>query len=175
MNDLIIAVEANRALLEQGRLLLERLTDAEYASPRRSWAPIGAQYRHVIEHYHCFLAGLDASRVDYDGRDRDESIEQQRDVAIEVTEVIRRALAGFAAIEADRSIDVQMQCAADAPEPEWHRSSTGRELQFLVSHTVHHYALIKLLLQRDGIGTPPDFGTAPSTLAHSRAAHSCAR
>ena len=175
MTDRSTAVSTNRDLLDQGRALLEQLTDAEYASPRHGWSPVGAQYRHVLEHYQCFLAGLDRGFVDYDGRNRDEGIEQQRTVALDVTETVRRALESLLVIESDRDIEVQMQCSADVSLPERHRSSTGRELQFLVSHTVHHYALIKLLLERDGIDTAPGFGTAPSTLAHSRAAPSCAR
>jgi hypothetical protein len=35
---------------------------------------------------------------------------------------------------------------------------------------VHHYALIKLLLEGSGVDLGVEFGVAPSTLAHQRAA-----
>jgi hypothetical protein len=43
-------------------------------------------------------------------------------------------------------------------------------LQFLCSHTVHHFALIKLLLDGTGVDLAPEFGVAPSTLAYHRTA-----
>jgi hypothetical protein len=39
-----------------------------------------------------------------------------------------------------------------------------RELQFLASHTVHHYALIAHLARDRGVGVAPEFGVAPATL-----------
>lgn len=49
-----------------------------------------------------------------------------------------------------------------------------RELQFLLSHTVHHFALIATLLERFEIGVPEDFGIAPSTLKYWQAQAQCA-
>ena len=43
-------------------------------------------------------------------------------------------------------------------------STLSRELQFLVSHTVHHDALIAAAARALGVATEPDFGIAPSTL-----------
>ncbi|MEP0552783.1 MAG: hypothetical protein ABJE29_00430, partial [Balneola sp.] len=51
-------------------------------------------------------------------------------------------------------------------ESPWSVSSIRRELQFLVSHTVHHYALIGLILKTMDVEVPEDFGVAPSTLKH---------
>lgn len=47
-------------------------------------------------------------------------------------------------------------------------SSLPRELQFLLSHTVHHYALIATMNAVAGVETPEDFGVAPSTLVYRR-------
>ena len=54
-------------------------------------------------------------------------------------------------------------------EPDWCRSSLLRELQFLLSHTIHHYALIASLLERRGVRVRDElsgFGVAASTLEH---------
>jgi hypothetical protein len=45
-------------------------------------------------------------------------------------------------------------------------SSISRELQFLSSHAVHHFALIAMTLRAEGVPMDPDFGMAPSTLRH---------
>jgi hypothetical protein len=67
-----------------------------------------------------------------------------------------------------------MNCGAGPAGP-WSRSTAARELQFLVSHTVHHYALIAFILRANGIDPGADFGVAPSTLAHRKSQQSCAR
>jgi hypothetical protein len=46
------------------------------------------------------------------------------------------------------------------------RSSVGRELVFLASHAIHHYALLQVYCAQHGVVTDPHFGTAPSTVAN---------
>ena len=53
--------------------------------------------------------------------------------------------------------------ADDAP---WADSSVERELQVLLSHTVHHYALIAVALRLHGHPVDEEFGVAPSTLRY---------
>jgi hypothetical protein len=164
----VLPLDGNRVLLRQGIALIEGLSDRLYSEPVRGWAPVGAQYRHVLEHYQSFLLGLDLGRVDYDDRPRNALIESSRAVALEST---HGCLAGIEALEgaADHSILVQMDSGAGPGLPDWRSSSTGRELQFLSSHTVHHFALIKLLLE-GSVVLEADFGMAPSTIAYQRGA-----
>lgn len=169
------SLEANRALLDQGLDLLSRLADGQYAARRGGWAPVGAQYRHVLEHYHCFLAGLPTGEVDYDSRQRDAELEQSPRRAADATRTVQAALRTLAGSNSARPLRVQSRTSLGADEPEWSDSTLGRELQFLVSHTVHHFALIKLLLAPEPIELDADFGVAPSTLAHARPPSGCAR
>ena len=162
-------VRANRRYLTQGLALLDRLND-QYASRRGGRSLVGAQYRHVLEHYQCLIEGIAEERVDYDARRRDKSIEESRARAREATDSLIDAVGGLEGLSPDLPLLVQMQCDPDRGEPGWTRSTLGRELQFLVSHAVHHFALIKLLVAQDGIDLDPAFGIAPSTLSHARAA-----
>jgi len=171
MSDIHAALLANRYVLHQGLDLLDRLSDEAYTSPRLNTSPVGAQYRHVLEHYHCFLEGLSSGRVDYDARRRDPALESSRARAAQATRVVLAELSGLS-LDPHGAVEVQMRSAAEADRPEWRPSSLGRELQFLVSHTVHHFALIKLLLHGDHLELGWDFGVAPSTLAYERARHS---
>ncbi len=168
MSSTRLPLDGNRHLLEQGLALLAQLDDALYANPRGSWTPVGAQYRHVLDHYFCFFEGLATGRVDYDARTRDERLERSRAEAEVATRGILSALQQLAA-RADAPLLVQMNSGAPEDGPDWRESSAGRELQFLCSHTVHHYALIKLLLQGAGMDLGPEFGVAPSTLTYQRA------
>src|ERR1051326_2086523 len=83
----------------------------------------------------------------------------------------RECLAALEPLEGapDRPVMVQMDSGSGPEQADWRPSSTGRELQFLCSHTVHHYALIKLLLDGSGIDLGVEFGMAPSSLAYQRA------
>ena len=45
----------------------------------------------------------------------------------------------------------------------------GRQLAFLLSHTIHHCALIAVMMRLRGLATPPGFGLAPATLRHREA------
>src|SRR5688572_33261721 len=101
-----LPLDGNRNLLAQGIDLLERLDDALYASPRGTWAPVGTQYRHVLEHYQSFLHGVPARRVDYDGRARDARIERSRDAALDATADV---LAALACLEPDQDPALQGQ------------------------------------------------------------------
>ena len=72
-------------------------------------------------------------------------------------------------------LPIQIRLESGGAEAEqWSHSTVRRELQFLLSHTVHHFALIAVLLERFSIAVPDDFGIAPSTLKHWQAQSSCA-
>ena len=49
---------------------------------------------------------------------------------------------------------------------EWCASTGRRELQFLLSHSVHHYAIIAMICGQHEIEVPEGFGVAPSTLKY---------
>jgi hypothetical protein len=61
-----------------------------------------------------------------------------------------------------------VDAAAQGGGAVWCRSSVSRELQFLLSHTVHHYALIAMTLRAAGVELDEELGVAPSTLAYQR-------
>lgn len=161
-------LEANITLLHQGLELLERLSDPAYRDTEPGRSSVGAQYRHVLDHYRALLEGIPVARVDYDARRRNPEVETDRAAAARDTRDLIDRLAALAGRPPGAPLAVIAACSADHPgEPQ--ASSLGRELVFLVSHTVHHYAIIKLLLE-DPESVAHDFGTAPSTLAWQRTA-----
>jgi hypothetical protein len=52
---------------------------------------------------------------------------------------------------------------------DWLPSTISRELQALSSHTIHHFALIAVILRLHGIFLDPEFGVSPSTLRYQAA------
>jgi uncharacterized damage-inducible protein DinB len=165
----------NIVYLRQGIELIERLDDEAYTAipdgPFRGG--VGSQFRHCIDFYLCFLRGLAEGRVDYGSRDRDARIETDRGYAVERTLRLIDELSRLNADAGDRVLQVRSDLPASSDaQHEWSGSTMLRELQFLVSHTIHHYALIVSLLMRQGMEPGPElagFGVAPSTLDHWKA------
>src|SRR5262245_51244700 len=74
-------------------------------------------------------------------------------------------LGSVAFIDYDKVVEALLEGASNS---DWSISSLKRELQFLLSHTTHHYALIALALRSRGFEPGSEFGVAPSTLRHWR-------
>lgn len=166
---------ANLACLRQARELLGRLGDEDY----RAAAPggrggVGAHLRHVLDHCDCLVDGVAPGVVDYDSRERDVEVESSRARALERIERAESRLAALRSADATRELRVLVDSGERGRRSEA-RTSLARELQFLVSHTVHHFALIALLLRARGVEPGADFGVAPSTLKFEQGSGACAR
>lgn len=154
------------ALLEQGADLAAGLERECFACPT-ALAPngsVGAHLRHVADAVAAFLRDLPGGAIDYDRRERDERIEREP----------ARARARLLALSAevrrleprDPALTLAVRAETCLVGAAWQRSTLARELVSLLSHTVHHYALIAVLLRAQGLEPPQDLGVAPSTLAH---------
>ncbi|MEM7147362.1 MAG: DinB family protein [Verrucomicrobiota bacterium] len=160
-------VEDNIACLRQGLSLLANITPDVYTAHSEGAlnSTIGAHFRHNIDHYECFLEGIDSGKTNYDHRERDQIAESQPATAIERMELLIERLQKLSHTDLAEPLHVKMDSGSDTNEP-WSQSTVRRELQFLVSHTVHHYALIAVICRTNGVLPEPDFGVAPSTLRH---------
>lgn len=153
---------ANLQVLQQGIELLTQLDDEQYtmtAGPLFAYG-VGSHFRHCLDSYQCFLQGLPTGRIDYDRRERDELTAQDRQHASTRITWTMELLC-----ELLHSFEHGAVCVRQ-DGPQWAASSVTRELQFLLSHTVHHYALIALILRLQGFNPAAEFGVAPSTLEH---------
>jgi uncharacterized damage-inducible protein DinB len=156
------------ALLRQAVILLEDLPDSLYTSttPFTPEGTVGRHLRHCVDFFECFLEGLPAGRIDYADRRRDPTIESSRAAALIRLVELEARLATLTGFDLRRSVLVRPEDDDLHPRDQqaWFRSSVGRELRFLASHTVHHFALIAVLLRTLGRSTDPEFGVSPSTL-----------
>ena len=167
----LAVVEQNLAMLRQGLVLVNGMSDDVYAAEDiGTGSGLGAHIRHVIEFYRALFEGFPRARIDYDRRDRDRDIERRRAAATAAIEDIIKKLENHT-MDPDRellvSVDAPPIAATAVGEDSviWSRSSVLRELQFALSHTVHHYALIACQLRERGTDPGADFGMAPATLA----------
>lgn len=169
LDALIYALED---LLDQERVLLGVLSREQYVAPAkgRFSSSVGMHIRHNLDHFAAFFDGLTSREIDYESRERNVDVEQVPAVAIGLIEQFIGRLnelrgASDAALNIREESDANPEGTAQLP------SSIGRELQFLLGHTVHHHALIVLLLDGQGVELPAGFGIAPSTQRyHAKAA-----
>ena len=154
------------ALLGQLAWVLRRVNDEQYAVERARGVSgsIGGHVRHCLDHVSALIAAAGAGQVDYDHRRRGTAVESCRVAALAEIQRVTQGLHTVTVQSPDRplqlvaALDVQ-GARISAP------SSVGRELAFVVSHTIHHLALIALLLRDLSIEVPPRFGYAPTTVA----------
>jgi uncharacterized damage-inducible protein DinB len=157
-------VSALRGRLEElMRLVLTLPVEVYCARTSRVSGSIGEHVRHVLDHLSSLVAACPSAVLSYDHRTRGTAVET------EPSEAVREMMRLDAALErwGDRSLDEPVAVAAVVATNGqsvngW--STLARELAFVVSHTIHHQAIVALLLEQQGTGVPDErFGYAPST------------
>ena len=151
-------------VLAQVSGVLRQLTDAEYRAPGPEGVSgsVSQHVRHCLDHVHALEDALRSRQIDYDARDRGGAIEHDRRLAIQtldhtcarLLEIDDRWLAGL--------VEVRSQLSADGRRLRVN-STIGRELAFVISHTIHHNATINVLLHQRDRFAPAGFGYAAST------------
>jgi len=160
--------DAIAEVLRQGESLLNSLRDEDYTRklPVVFGSTIGGHFRHCLDHFQSLLQGLDADEINYDHRQRNSRIENDRAFALTETNRILRAFASISRPFLDCPINVRSKVNYELDAATLIGSSVGRELMYAVAHTIHHYALIAVMCAVLEISVPTGFGVAPSTLQY---------
>lgn len=155
-------VKASCEQLQLAIDVLTTLTGRQYRSPDPliSGASVGQHWRHLSDHYACFLAGLSNGCVDYGERGRDTRTETDLAFALQEMSALIPRLGKLAHV-LDGPLKVRHE-PADV-DTSANASSVARELEFLFSHSSHHLAMIAVVLRQAGIKLPVEFGLAAST------------
>jgi uncharacterized damage-inducible protein DinB len=158
--------EALAALLDQLTAVLLEIPHGVYVAcpaPGVSGS-IGSQVRHLLDHVAAFLAATatPSARLSYDHRERGTVVEVDSRAALLKILRLKVGLEALGASRLDQPVEVAASLSRDGKAVVgW--STGARELAFVVSHTIHHQAIIALLLVLQGIVPPANFGVAPST------------
>jgi uncharacterized damage-inducible protein DinB len=152
-----------RCLNELATLLAET-SDVAYVSrpPGEVSGSIGAHVRHCLDHVHAVLDAEPSGVLSYDSRRRQVAIEESRTNGIAALGAAVERLAALSAPVPDRPLTLDAQLDRDGGHVQV-TSSVARELVFVLQHTIHHQALVALLLADQGVSVPRTFGYAPST------------
>ncbi|WP_375559718.1 DinB family protein [Bernardetia sp. OM2101] len=155
---------SNIAVLKQLNDLLHQLSDAEYAKPLPiiSKNTIGKHVRHILEFYTCLLEGIENKSVDYDARKRNLELENYTGKAGETSNFIAETL-----LNLDKKTELEL--FATLPHDRIKLTSTvERELLYVLEHTIHHFAIIKIAVKNEfpQVKVADEFGVAYATLQH---------
>lgn len=160
-------IETVVEVLRQEYELLQSIDDGIYSAPGSGCftSSIGAHIRHNLDHFTAFFSGLREGYIDYGHRDRDITIAESSAHAKTLIQRYIKELKALHAME-EYHLKVRDESGAESDDSYWLESSLGRELQFLLGHTVHHHAIIAIQLHEHGVSLPEGFGVAPSTQRH---------
>jgi hypothetical protein len=168
MNHLPDLIAHNIYFIDQGIAFIQTISDELYTNPSIgiSGGGIGPHFRHAIEHYESLIHGLPSAKIDYDLRKRDPEVEKSRAAAIAKLEALRGFLMELPH-DMDKPLESKFESHGSAEHEEiWTKSTLGRELISVLSHTVHHFAIISLISRFYGVFPPDGFGMAPATLRY---------
>lgn len=126
---------------------------------------VGGHVRHCLDHVRALVDGIAAGAVDYDHRERGTNVESDPIAAHSETSRLIEELEGLGGTPCDRPLKIELMPTRNGRSARVN-STLGRELAFVLSHTIHHNAIVKSMAYALGVSFPRSFGYAPSTLAH---------
>jgi uncharacterized damage-inducible protein DinB len=160
----VASLQSLVGLLQEMRGLIDGLDDVEYAmsAPGRSSGGVGGHVRHCLDHVRAFLSATHTGRCAYDRRPRNTDIETNRAAAMRAAGELMTAIEQLDPSVLGRDVLVETQLDHDGTMVTT-RSSFGREVVFVMSHTIHHNAIVGQMLRARSVRMGPRFGLAPAT------------
>lgn len=152
-------------LLRELAGVIEQLSDEQYTQKPVGVieSSIGGHVRHCLDHVRSLLLAIDSGHLDYDHRERGTPVEAVRGCAISAIDEMIESLGELPRFVITRPISVSVSMTSNGA-PVSVLSSVGRELAYVLSHTIHHNAIICAMARTLGAWVPERFGYAPSTI-----------
>jgi uncharacterized damage-inducible protein DinB len=153
--------------------VVDRVSDLDYLARPSSGVSgsVGAHVRHCVDHVAALLAHTPDAGMTYDDRQRDTALEHDRRLAAETLRRLAVRVREMAPRTSDVPITLWTMLDRRGTRARV-RTSLGRELVFVLQHTIHHEAVVAVLLAGHGRVLPGHFGVAPSTPCNRRSARS---
>ena len=166
-------IDINIMGLQEGQRLLSLLNSDQFTEGFKPafQSDIGTHFRHILEHYRCFFSQLNGNEFRYDIRPRDARLQTDIDYAKTTIYDLIGHLENFDVNLFEQSFTVS-ESYSDAHQNDCFaggvKTTLERELMFLQSHTVHHFAMIAAMTRSLGIQPDEGFGVAIPTRNYAR-------
>ena len=162
-------VQPLAGLLQQMRSMIERMDDEAYTTPApgRSSGGVGGHVRHCLDHVGALVHATRTGIVEYDRRRRGTDVETCRAAAIQqIVEILHRlTMLDTSMLDEPLLVESQIDPAGAMILT---RSTVCREVAFVISHTIHHNAIVAQLLANRDVCLDTRFGLAPATPADTQ-------
>lgn len=142
--------------------VIGEIDDLTFRRVSGSSSSVGEQFRHNLDFINTFLNGLGVGKIDYARRERDLQVSVSRSYAIKRFEKAVRWILLLPRTKLSELVSVRSEIDGSL----WLASSVIREMEFVLSHAVHHHALIAAKLETQGFKTDSSFGVATSTIEY---------
>ncbi|MDX1737457.1 MAG: hypothetical protein R3261_04435 [Alphaproteobacteria bacterium] len=127
---------------------------------------VGRHIRHILDHVQALLQARQSGHLDYNARNRSHLMEVDAANAYSILKNIHK--------DCDHKWDIGMALTVvseiDTKETRNHafQSNMAREILYVINHTLHHTAYIKLLARGRGVCLADVIGIAPATASYMR-------
>lgn len=160
------ATSAAQSILNQIANTIHQISDEDYVKPIDilNNASLGQHIRHVLEFFLCLMDGYQVEKVNYDQRKHDQSIAENRSLALEKA----REIVCFIE-QADPNTQLTLEVTygiQQGKDPQLVKTNFLRELVYNLEHAIHHMAIIRIGIKAicPQLSLDEDFGVASSTL-----------
>lgn len=165
-----LIVAGNIDALEQARDIIESLTDDDYVRVIRPQfqSSIGQHMRHILDAYAALQNAIEgnASCIDYEKRTRGSGVETNLHDALTVVDDVKSWLCSLSACQLNESYEAVHQVTNAKNGRVFSSTTVERELIFLISHSVHHFALLRSMLSCMSYSISSELGKANSTICY---------
>ena len=162
-------ISAAITLLDQLEDSIRQTKEGDFGKPSEilNKSSVGQHVRHTLEFFLCLIDAVPAGQLDYDKRNHDKLIEEDKKLALSVLDSIREFISkNTGNFEIDLTVNYDL-------ERELNTSITSnfyRELAYNIEHAIHHMALIKIGIKEicPYVKIDQSFGVASSTIRYQK-------
>jgi hypothetical protein len=155
------------SLFTQIEQSLAFITNEEYTANNQilSNVTLGQHLRHIIELFQEMLSGLENGTINYENRKRDYTIECDKNFATKcLAEILKKLPSENKASQLVTDYGQQYNDTIVIT------TSYYREWIYNIEHTIHHMALMRIVLENNlGVSLPTEYGVAASTIKYRSA------
>ena len=155
-----------KLVLDQLDAVLSQMSTEHYALHISSLnASVSQHIRHIIEFYVCLFDGLKTGVVNYDNRERDPRIENDKLFTQELIKDLKERIRNQ--VE-NNDLILELKYGDGSENNISLSTNFYRELAYNIEHTIHHLAIIKqsIIEHFNYIELPDHFGIASSTVRY---------
>ena len=139
-----------------------------YNTAQNNNSSIGAHMRHSLEFIQIIVEQAESGTIDYESRIRNTIYESDPEAAkIGFAKIIQQLTSLIDDMGANKVVEV-METPGFGIEKIPVASSLGREVLFGIQHSIHHFAVVKILAANNDIEFSKDFGVTSATQAHNK-------